>query len=204
MTFGNQRHAQVWNSPSSSVTLSDQHRPQVWSSPSSSTTFSDQRRQQVWNSPSSSVNFGDQRRPQVWNSSTVPSSTAFQLPVHNAHVTAAIKPSTPATTQSWQVISPPVAPLNKVTSSLSKMTKPASVKHLTCYFWAKNGFCKFDEAKCLYAHHNTGKIANGPLQVEPGCELIYYACPSSFWYNLNMEQALPSQARMQQLLVQST
>ena len=186
VTFSDQRRPQVWNSPSSSVTFSDQRRPQVWNSPSSPAAFSGQRHPQVWSSPPSSVTFSDQRHAQVGNSPTVPSSMAFQLPMNNAQFTAAVKPSTPAAAQSWRVISPPMVPLSEVTSSPSKMTKPASVKHLTCFFWAKNGVCKFNEAECLYAHHNTGKIANGPLQVEPGRELIYHACHRSLSYMLNI------------------
>ena len=45
---------------------------------------------------------------------------------------------------------------------------PRSVKSLTCYFWANHGACKWSEKDCLYSHHHTGQIANGPQQREYG------------------------------------
>lgn len=31
-------------------------------------------------------------------------------------------------------------------------------KQLECFFWRRDGYCKFSEEDCLYAHHKTGKI----------------------------------------------
>lgn len=77
-------------------------------------------------------------------------------------------PEKTAASQPWRL----TAAANKAYGSTGinpmQVPKPASVKHLTCYFWAKNGVCKFSEEDCLYAHHNTGKVAQGPLQVELG------------------------------------
>lgn len=77
-------------------------------------------------------------------------------------------PETTALSQPWRL----TAAANKAYAGTGvnpmQVPKPASVKHLTCYFWAKNGVCKFSEEDCLYAHHDTGKVAQGPLQVEQG------------------------------------
>ncbi|KAL9617535.1 MAG: hypothetical protein Q9160_007693 [Pyrenula sp. 1 TL-2023] len=43
-----------------------------------------------------------------------------------------------------------------------------SVKHLTCYWWKVKGACRFNEKDCLYAHHDTGKIADAPRHLGPG------------------------------------
>lgn len=108
-------------------------------------------------------------RTQPWNGATPDLSPAFQPPVHpfNQRMTIAM-PETTAASQPWSL----TAAANKAYASAGvspmQVPKPASVKHLTCYFWAKNGVCKFSEENCLYAHHNTGKVAQGPLQVEQG------------------------------------
>ena len=31
-------------------------------------------------------------------------------------------------------------------------------KQLECFFWRRDGFCRFSEEECLYAHHPTGKV----------------------------------------------
>ncbi|KAL8867000.1 MAG: hypothetical protein Q9174_005945 [Haloplaca sp. 1 TL-2023] len=36
-------------------------------------------------------------------------------------------------------------------------------KHLTCFYWAKNGVCRYTEDECAYAHYNTGVVANDPM-----------------------------------------
>ena len=46
-----------------------------------------------------------------------------------------------------------------------------SVKHLECYFW-RRGSCKFTEDTCLYAHHETGQVAEGPRRREPGSKCL--------------------------------
>lgn len=46
--------------------------------------------------------------------------------------------------------------------------KSHPMKHLTCYFWKVVGKCKYREANCLYAHRETGHVANAPILVEPG------------------------------------
>lgn len=109
---------------------------------------------------------------QLWNRTTVPPQNPIAPPVYY-HRRSVVDTPIPAQAtmngQSWRVISPPAK-----SSSNSQKASPASnhavpsVKHLTCYFWAKNGNCKWSDEECLYAHHDTGKVANGPLQVEPG------------------------------------
>ena len=36
-------------------------------------------------------------------------------------------------------------------------------KHLTCYYWAKNGSCRYSDEECAYAHYNTGIVAHDPM-----------------------------------------
>ncbi|KAL8813921.1 MAG: hypothetical protein Q9223_006817 [Gallowayella weberi] len=36
-------------------------------------------------------------------------------------------------------------------------------KHLTCFYWAKNGTCRNTDDECAYAHYNTGIVAHDPL-----------------------------------------
>ena len=67
----------------------------------------------------------------------------------------------------WRVVSPP-KPSSATTDASSSGRPAASVKHMTCFFWARNGTCKWSDEDCLYAHYHTGYVANGPLQVEPG------------------------------------
>lgn len=45
-----------------------------------------------------------------------------------------------------------------------------SVKHLTCFWWKVKGDCRFSEEDCLYAHRDTGLLADAPRQVTPGGE----------------------------------
>ncbi|KAL8934264.1 MAG: hypothetical protein Q9216_005993, partial [Gyalolechia sp. 2 TL-2023] len=41
---------------------------------------------------------------------------------------------------------------------------PASgKKHLTCFYWAKNGACRYTDDECAYAHYNTGIVAHDPM-----------------------------------------
>jgi hypothetical protein len=47
-----------------------------------------------------------------------------------------------------------------------------SVKHLTCFWWKVKGDCRFSEEDCLYAHHDTGLLADAPRQVTPGGKSI--------------------------------
>lgn len=35
-------------------------------------------------------------------------------------------------------------------------------KHLTCFYWAKNG-CRYTDDECAYAHYNTGIVAHDPM-----------------------------------------
>lgn len=39
-------------------------------------------------------------------------------------------------------------------------------KQLECYFWRRDGECKFTEEQCLYAHHTTGKVKEIPGQAK--------------------------------------
>lgn len=114
----------------------------------------------------------DACRVQIWN----PTSLSSPAPVvpsqyHPRHVATPVPAQTATNSQSWRIISPPKpAPFPAPKTSPSSSNSLPSVKHLTCYFWAKNGVCKWSDNDCLYAHYNTGKTANGPLQVEPGRE----------------------------------
>lgn len=47
-----------------------------------------------------------------------------------------------------------------------------SVKHLTCFWWKVKGECRFSEDDCLYAHRETGLLADAPRQVTPGGEQV--------------------------------
>lgn len=113
----------------------------------------------------------DSYRVQIWNptknSSPAPVMTS---PYYQRHAATPVPTQTATNTQSWRVISPPRPPFPGPKTSPSSTNSVPSVKHLTCYFWAKNGVCKWSDEDCLYAHYNTGKTANGPLQVEPGRE----------------------------------
>ena len=68
------------------------------------------------------------------------------------------------------------APINQQRSDLVKSptsgentspSQPNSVKHLTCWYWANKG-CKLPEHVCLYSHHDTGRNADPPVQVQRG------------------------------------
>lgn len=108
---------------------------------------------------------GHYTRP--WNGST------FQPPTYPFHQgDATLMPGTAATSPSWRVTAAPNVSHVNTGVSPTQIPKPASVKHLTCYFWAKNGSCKFSDEDCLYAHRDTGKVAQGPLQVELGRRFI--------------------------------
>ena len=48
-----------------------------------------------------------------------------------------------------------------------------SVKHLTCFWWKVKGECRFSEDDCLYAHRETGLLADAPRQVTPGGEQVH-------------------------------
>lgn len=48
-----------------------------------------------------------------------------------------------------------------------------SVKHLTCFWWKVKGDCRFSEDDCLYAHRETGLLADAPRQVTPGGEQVH-------------------------------
>lgn len=37
-------------------------------------------------------------------------------------------------------------------------------KHLTCFYWAKNGTCRYTDDECVFAHYNTGVVAHDPLR----------------------------------------
>jgi hypothetical protein len=107
-------------------------------------------------------------RPPPWNAM----APGFQPPASAypfRQGATASRPETAATSQLWRVAtSAPQRPHVDSGVNPLQVPKPASVKHLTCYFWAKNGVCKFSEEDCLYAHRDTGKVAQGPLQVELG------------------------------------
>lgn len=105
---------------------------------------------------------------QFWNRNSGPSETSFTPDYHHHQSTTPTPAHKASNSQSWRVIAPPKSSERSHKTSPSTTNSPPSVKHLTCYFWAKNGTCKWNDEECLYAHHDTGKVANGPLQVEPG------------------------------------
>ena len=70
-------------------------------------------------------------------------------------------PQTPVNQQEFNIDNSPTSK-QKSTSS-----QPKSVKHLTCWYWAKNG-CKLPDHVCLYSHSDTGKHAGPPVQVQRG------------------------------------
>ncbi|KAI4163991.1 MAG: hypothetical protein LQ342_002488 [Letrouitia transgressa] len=39
-------------------------------------------------------------------------------------------------------------------------------KQLTCYYWAKNGSCRYSDNECSYAHYDTGTVADDPMRYE--------------------------------------
>lgn len=119
--------------------------------------------------PRSRLSYTDQEPGiQFWNGNSVPSETSFTPGYHQHQSTTPTPAHKASNSQSWRVIAPPKSSERSQKTSPSTSISPPSVKHLTCYFWAKNGTCKWKDDDCLYAHHDTGKVANGPLQVEPG------------------------------------
>ena len=58
----------------------------------------------------------------------------------------------------------------KVRSATPHPYGKPSVKHLTCFWWKVKGSCRFVEDDCLYAHRDTGLLADAPRQVAPGGE----------------------------------
>ncbi|KAK2766067.1 hypothetical protein FQN54_007582 [Arachnomyces sp. PD_36] len=59
------------------------------------------------------------------------------------------------------------SPESRSQSSSDNSNKP-SVKHLTCWWWYEKGQCRYRESDCLYAHHDTGLVADAPRQIKPG------------------------------------
>ncbi len=55
----------------------------------------------------------------------------------------------------------------------SSAPQPPSVKHLTCWYWANKG-CKLADDVCLYAHFDTGRLADPPVKVQRGREFPSY------------------------------
>ncbi|KAL9100395.1 MAG: hypothetical protein Q9187_009368 [Circinaria calcarea] len=51
---------------------------------------------------------------------------------------------------------------------LAKQAEKRSVKHLTCYYWYKEGPCRWTEDQCAYAHVWTGKVAEKPVTLRQG------------------------------------
>lgn len=73
-------------------------------------------------------------------------------------------PQTPTNQQRSNLVNPPT-PSGQISDS-----KPKSVKHLTCWYWANSG-CRLPDNGCLYSHFDTGRLADPPLQVQRGREL---------------------------------
>lgn len=112
----------------------------------------------------------DAQRVQMWNPARISPPAPVASSPYYARNAATPGPAQMMNTQSWRTISPPKPSFPGPKTSPSSSNSNNSVKHLTCYFWAKNGVCKWSDDDCLYAHYNTGKTASGPLQVEPGRE----------------------------------
>ena len=68
---------------------------------------------------------------------------------------------TPVNQQEFNIVNSPTSG-QKSTSS-----QPKSVKHLTCWYWARKG-CRLPDHVCLYSHSDTGKHAGPPVQVQRG------------------------------------
>ncbi len=65
-----------------------------------------------------------------------------------------------------------------------------SVKHLTCFWWKVKGDCRFSADDCLYAHHDTGLLADAPRQVTPGGNrLRVHSCAPTDYQSLSLEPA---------------
>jgi hypothetical protein len=61
------------------------------------------------------------------------------------------------------------SPRRTTTPGNNKCSSPKpSVKHLTCWWWHEKGQCRYSEEECLYAHYETGLVADAPRQVRPG------------------------------------
>lgn len=45
-------------------------------------------------------------------------------------------------------------------------------KHLTCFYWAKNGTCRYTDDECTYAHYNTGIVARDPMHNQPVSTIV--------------------------------
>lgn len=126
----------------------------------------------------------DAYRVQIWNPRKPSPPAPVNPSYYPRHAATPVPVQTAGNAESWRVISPPKPPFTGPKTSSSSSSSPPSVKHLTCYFWAKNGVCKWTDDECLYAHYNTGKTANGPLQVEPGREFpcnFHLAVEYSLW-----------------------
>lgn len=55
----------------------------------------------------------------------------------------------------------------------SSAPQPPSVKHLTCWYWANKG-CKLADDVCLYAHFDTGRLADPPVKIQRGREFPFH------------------------------
>lgn len=108
-------------------------------------------------------NYNDNLISQSWRVPAISVGTSIDSLVYNTRRFAKSPIPNVTLTPSQRIVAPP-----KPTNS-----NPPSVKHLTCYFWDKNKNCKWSDQECLYAHHATGKVASGPMQVEPGRELAH-------------------------------
>ena len=81
-------------------------------------------------------------------------------------------------------------------------------KQLECFFWRRDGYCKFSEEECLYAHHPTGKVKEIPghpkigdrdpllaERIQPADSIL--VSNSSHSENAPQEYAMPKSPSMQ-------
>ena len=61
---------------------------------------------------------------------------------------------------------------NSIYQLLTSYFVDNSVKHLTCWYWLNRGICKKSDLECAYSHFDTGKYADKPLPLIPGCKFL--------------------------------
>ncbi len=102
------------------------------------------------------------------------SQTSLNAPRYPSH------PRTPTPSSSGLRAKISNVPRSSSMPSSPKLRRPTphphgkpSVKHLTCFWWKVKGECRFSEDDCLYAHRETGLLADAPRQVTPGGEQVH-------------------------------
>ncbi|KIV76870.1 hypothetical protein PV11_08721 [Exophiala sideris] len=116
---------------------------------------------QMQNTPSRPAREQQGRKRSDTRSSSVPSNvwkpSGKQHMVHGTRGPSRTQPSSRATTPYRH------SHTNSGTGGPNK-----SVKHMTCFWWRNQGFCKKTDEECSYAHWDTGLYSDAPKQVNPG------------------------------------